>query len=149
MTERASEVLALRLTDYERQPEHPIDCLEFSAEASTTWFQGRTRFSIYKRDLDVFLEKLDAMVAKLSGEASIKCGWGNNVLFELKASYFGRLGQIAVELELANSGPRERMQRLFVDFNTEPELLSRFTAGLRRAVECGDTAPIQLSGVNA
>lgn len=149
MTERAPEGLVLRLTDYERQPEHPIDCLEFLAEASTTSFRGRTRFSIYKRDLDVFLEKLDTMAAKLSGEASIKCGWGDNVFFELKASYFGRRGQISVELEVANTGPRQRMQRLLVDFSTEPELLSRFTAGLRRTAEHGDTTPVHLSSVNA
>ena len=85
------------------------------------------------------------MVANLSGEASIRCGWGKDVLFRIKAKFVGRLGGIDVELELAEGIPPERMNRMIIGFATEPMLLSRFANALRRAVEGGDRNPVRLA----
>lgn len=92
---------------------------------------------------------MDAIIASLSGKASVRAGWSAKVFFEIEARYFDKLGHIAVELELADRRPREGMQRLLVEFQTEPALLEDIAAGLRRAVELGDTTPLQLTGVDA
>lgn len=149
MTGNADIGLTLWLVDCERQPEHPIDCLEFAAVASIRNFRGRARFSIYKRDLDTFLDELDAMVTNLAGRASVRAGWDENVLFEMKVGFFSGLGHIAVGLELADRGPREHMQRLIVEMRTEPALLQSFAECLRRVAETVDETPVRLEGVDA
>lgn len=149
MTEAIETGLNLRLLDYERRPDFPVDCLGFTAEANAGSFHGKTTFSVYRRDLEAFLNEVDAMVSTLSGEARMRAGWGEQAHFDFAANYIGRRGQIAVELELADRGPRERMRRLLVDFRTEPELLRRFATGLRRAAKSGDTGPIHLAADDA
>ena len=137
--------LVLRLIDREGPPDAPIDCLEFTASAYTEFFQGQTVFSVYRRDIDAFLGELDAMVAELKGQASIRCGWGTKVCFGIDAYFIGQLGRIAIDLELARSGQADRMLRMQVDFETEPELLSRFASALRAVANNNDSKPAVLS----
>ena len=137
--------LVLRLIELEETPDAPIDCLEFTASAYTEFFQGQTVFSVYRRDLDAFLGDLDVMVTDLKGQASIRCGWGTKVCFGLDAYFVGQLGRIAIDLELARTGRADRMLRMQVDFETEPELLSRFASALRDVSENGDRKPVILS----
>lgn len=141
--------LVLRLLDYERRPDAPVDCLEFAAEASAGSFHGRTTFSVYRRDLEAFLDALDAMATSLTGAASLRCGWGKRLHFGFRAAYVGRLRRIAVALEIADPGPEDEMQRLLVNLRTEPELLRQFAAGLHRMAEDRDTASVHLEGIIA
>ena len=143
-TARPTPGLVLRLIDLELAPDHPIDCLEFTASASTEYFQGQSIFSVYKRDLDVFLDDLDVMLADLKGQASIRCGWGKKVCFGFDAYFVGSLGRIAIDLELARTGRADRMLRMQVDFETEPELLDSFASALRAVAENGDRKPVRL-----
>ena len=145
MTTSQPPGLVLRLIDREEAPDAPIDCLEFTASAYTEFFQGKTVFSVYRRDIHAFLGDLDAMVADLKGQASIRCGWGTKVYFGFDAYFIGQLGHIAVDLELARSGQADRMLRMQVDFETEPELLSRFASTLRAVADNRDSKPIILS----
>ena len=85
MPANPADELEVRLLDFEKTPEHPRDFLEILATGSAGGFQGRTRFGVYKRDLDRFLEELDTMADQLSGETCLRCGWGETVHFEMKA----------------------------------------------------------------
>lgn len=145
MTSIRPEGLALRLLDHEKPPDYPMECLEFLATVSMGGFLGSARFSVMKRDLDRFLGELDTMARDLSGEACLRSGWGETVHFEMKAFYFDRRGHIAVELELADHGRRERMRRLTTDLVTEPELLGSFAAKWRRAAKDDERDEITLA----
>ena len=145
MTTSPPPGLVLRLIDREETPDAPIDCLEFTASAYTESFQGQTVFSVYRRDLNAFLGDLDVMIADLKGQASIRCGWGTKVYFRFDAYFVGQLGHIAIDLELGRIGRADRMLRMQVDFETEPELLSRFALALRAVADNRDRKLIVLS----
>jgi len=145
MATKLRNALALQLLRYQERPDAPVDCLEFQAAASSGGFQGRVKFSAYKRDLEAFLDDLVSMVRRLSGEAHLRCGWGQTVNFEMRVFYYDRRGHIAVELELADDGPRGRMRRLSTEVQTEPAALERFAVAWRRTMEDHSQATIQLA----
>jgi hypothetical protein len=140
MSVQPTYMLSLRLADFERPPDDPVEFMYFWANASAYPFHGATQFGVYKRDLDAFLDEIDTMVDKLSGEAHLRCGAGETVYFEMKAYYYGRLGHIAVELEIADLGMFERMRRTLIDMPSEPELLGQFANELREMKDVGEEA---------
>ncbi len=148
MAAKLKNALALQLLSSEERPDAPVDCLEFQAAVSTGGFQGHVSFSVYNRDLVAFLDNLGTMVRDLSGEANLRCGWGETAKFDMRVFYWDLRGHIAVELEFADYGPRDRMRRLLTEVQTEPAALERFAAAWRRTMENRSQAPIQLADLS-
>ena len=88
--------LQLSLSEYEQNEAEKGDYLAFVATTSQYGFAGRTLFWVSRDYLESFISELDALDATLRGEARLRCGWGDDVLFELailSEGHGGRLSQ--------------------------------------------------------
>ena len=116
--------------------------LHFDADVRVGDYSGHTDFWVVRDDLERFLRDLEHLDRHLKGEASIRCGWGDDVYFALAARPEGSTGKLLVLVEiaaLADSGPMHRLSTSFV--LPDPNALSRFNKALRAALVASSEGP--------
>ena len=109
---------------------HEVDhnTLNFNAHVVVGAFSGHTDFWAVSNDMNRFLQDLETLDRRLTGETSISCGWGEDVYFGLSVRPEGSTGKLQVLVEIAApSDVGTMMHRLSTSFVLpEPNALSRF-----------------------
>ena len=129
----------LSFTSIEEDPEFP----GFSVKVRADGYAGETEVWVTRGDLDRFLEELDALDARLQGEARLKCGWvpvgqppsleDEDTDLDLAIHRYGHAGQLQVAVTMRASArwPRRHMARIVFEL-PEPNALTRFRHALRQ-----------------
>ena len=83
-----------------------------------------------------FIEELTELSGRLSGEASIECGWGTDVYFSLRLFAYDHLGHLGAAVEAATppSGRQRSMSRVSTELEVEPLMVEAFLQSLRAFV---------------
>jgi len=124
--------LRLDLAEYEHNDVEKGDYLALTATASHHGFAGHTLFWAGLHHLEGFIDELDALDTSLHGRAQLRCGWGDDVLFELAIEPQGHSGRLRASIDIASDSSRAEPSRLVTTFVLLPNALTSF----RRALAC-------------
>lgn len=136
--------LRLDLDEYEHNDVEKGDYLSFTAVVRQHGFAGHTLFWVAKSHIQSFIQELDALDATLQGQAHLRCGWGEQVLFELSLQPEGRNGRLRARIETASDSSRYEPSRLSTSFILLPNALTSFRQALARIVGEESTDPAEL-----
>ena len=122
--------LQLSLSEYEQNEAEKGDYLAFVATTSQYGFAGRTLFWVSRDYLESFISELDALDATLRGEARLRCGWGDDVLFELAILSEGHGGRLRVKIGITSDSRSVESSQLVTTFVIMPNTLTSFRKAL-------------------
>ena len=139
-----SSGLRLDLTEYERNDPAKGDYLALTAAVSQGGFEGHTLFWVAKVYVESFVQQLDALDATLQGRAHLRCGWGEEVLFELLLQPEGHSGRLRANIETISDSRQPEQSRLSTSFVVLPNALTSFRLALASVVGGESTGPAAL-----
>lgn len=127
--------LSLTLLEYETNDPAKGDYLSLEASAAGDGFAGRTTCWVARSDMDAFLRSLATLDSSLTGEARLRCGWGETVLLELHLAPYGHTGRLKADVAIAADGIGDIRHTTALGFLLLPSDLSTFRTALDRLLQ--------------